>query len=120
MHHFTSLNEIASFFYDNYYHFLRYDDRTVEYDGITYIMDFTKNSLVPVLKLSYIDTELKAEKVLLCVIAFGLVVNTSDSENSTDIFEYVDIIKEDLFGLNLFDLVKFNTIFERYKSDINS
>ncbi|AQW89008.1 hypothetical protein FDH34_gp437 [Serratia phage BF] len=119
MHHFASLDEIASFFYNNYYQFFRYDDKTIDYGGVTYMMEFAESSPVPVLKLSYINPDDDTEQVLLCVVDFGLVIHSERSvDNRPDIFEYVDIIKEELFGLNLFDLAKFNTIFERYKNDM--
>ncbi|SOK58755.1 hypothetical protein [Yersinia phage fHe-Yen9-04] len=117
MHHFESLDEIASFYYNNYYHFLRYDDNSIRYDGITYKMEYANIAPVPVLKFSYIDDD-NEEQILLCIVDFGLIVNSENSvDNHPDIFEYVDIIKEELFGLNLFDIARFNYIFEKYKKD---
>lgn len=118
MHHFTCVGEIAEFFYDNYYHFLRFEDHTVDYNGITYKMEFPENVPVPILKLSYY-TDDGTENVLLCVVDFGLLINSDRSQDDhPEIVEYVDIMAEGLFGLTLLDIAKFNHIFLKAQKDL--
>lgn len=118
MHHFNSLKEIAQFFDKNYYHFLRYEDHTIEYNGITYLMELDEDAPVPLVKIGYFDDEGNLN-LLLCVVDFGLLINTDLSDDeSPDIYEYCTIIRDELFDLNLYDLARFNFILERAKNDM--
>lgn len=117
MHDFSSLPELLSFFYNNYFHFLRFDDHTVDYNGTTYKMDFAEDAPVPILKLTYF-TDDGEERILLCIVDFGLLVNSERSEDDRpSIHEYVDIMSEGLFDLSIFDVAKFNDIFLRAIKD---
>ncbi len=118
MHHFNSLKEIAKFFDINYCHFLRYDDHTIEYNGITYLMELDETAPVPLVKLGYFDDEGDLN-LLLCIVDFGLLINTDMTEDDKPaIYEYVDIIKNDLFDLGLYDIARFNFILHRAKKDM--
>ncbi len=118
MHHFNSLKEIAQFFDKNYYHFLRYEDHTIEYNGITYLMELDEDAPVPLVKIGYFDDEGDLN-LLLCVVDFGLLINTDITDDERpDIYEYCTIIRDELFDLNLYDLARFNFVLERAKKDM--
>lgn len=118
MHHFQSVGEIADFYYNNYYHFLRFEDRTVDYNGVTYKMDLHHGSPVPILKLTYFNDD-GDECVLLCVVDFGLLINSERTEGDhPELVEYVEILRDGLFELTLLDVAKFNDVFLRARNDL--
>lgn len=118
MHHFNDLKEIAEFFDKNYYHFLRYDDHTIDYDGVTYLMELDESAPVPLVKLGYFDDE-GSLNLLLCIVDFGLLVNTDmTDEDKPDLYEYFEIITEELFDLGLYDIARYNYILHRAKKDM--
>lgn len=117
MHTFETIAEIATFYYNNFYEFLRFDEHTAEYKGVTYKLEFAPDAPVPVLKLSYFDDDI--EHILLCIVDFGLLINSDSTEDDVpSVFEYADIIKENLFGLCLYDLAKFNSVFNRFSEEM--
>lgn len=119
MHAFGSLREVAQFFDKNYYHFLRYDDRTLDYNGVTYLLELDHTAPVPLVKVGYFDDEGDLN-LLLCIVDFGLLINTDiESQGDTpEIYEYLQIMREDLFDLNIYDLARFNYILTRAVKDM--
>lgn len=118
MHHFDSLKDIAKFFDKNYYEFLRYDEHTLVHDGVTYILELDHSAPVPLVKIGYFDDE-DDLNLLLCVVDFGLLINTDiSSDDKPDIYEYCTIVKDEMFNLSLYDLARFNYILERAKKDM--
>jgi hypothetical protein len=119
MHQFNSLREVAQFFDQNYNHFLRYDDHTLDYNGVTYLMELDETAPVPLVRVGYFDDDGDLS-LLLCIVDFGLLINT-DVENEGDkpeIYEYLTILDEQLFDLNIYDLARFNYILKRAVKDM--
>lgn len=112
---FSTVGEIASFYDKHYFEFTRFCDGEFAHDGCTYKMEFVESSIVPVLKLSYINDD--TEYVLLCVTDLGLAIrsNLSDDSDKPELVDYGDILSEYLFGLSVLDLARFNSIFQKYK-----
>lgn len=120
MHHFESLREVAKFFDQNYNHFLRYDDHTLDYNGVTYLMELDETAPVPLVRVGYYDDDGELS-LLLCIVDFGLLINTDASQEDSDkpeIYEYLTILNEELFDLNIYDLARFNYILKRAVKDM--
>lgn len=119
MHQFNSLREVAQFFDQNYNHFLRYDDHTLDYNGVTYLMELDETAPVPLVRVGYFDDEGDLS-LLLCIVDFGLLINTdvANEGDKPEIYEYLTILDEQLFDLNIYDLARFNYILKRAVKDM--
>ena len=119
MNEFNSLKEIAKFFDMNYIHFLRYEDHTVDYNGTTYLLEPSPDAPVPMVRIGYFDDEGDLH-LLMAIAELGIVI-AQEGENGEDklqLFEYVDIIHNELFGLSFYDLARFNYILKRAVRDM--
>lgn len=116
MLHFNTIEEVIRFFYKNYNIFLRYEDGTTDYNGTTYKIEMVGPDGSPVLKLSYFTDE-GNERVIFGIFEFGMVITTGRTDDGTpEIIDYVDILKEGLFGLTIYDLAKMNFLHKQFKN----
>lgn len=114
MKNFETLREVTDFYYKNFYNFLRFEDSTIEVDGVEYKLEYAEGSPIPVLKLSFIDGE--EEYVQFCIVHNGLIILSEESEDEEpDYVTYKQLVSELLFDFTLTDLGKLNFIFEEYK-----
>lgn len=113
---FSNLNEVAEFFSTHLFEFTRAEAGQVEVHGVTYELSCLPPSMYDsqtICKFSYFDNAVNEEGkydeyVLMYTNAGNLMVSTG--EGDVEVYSFMDIINDGLFGLSLVSLSKFHHI----------